>query len=127
MNSPVKKYNNTLTLVSEKKSRKPKPACNQKTVMKIVSEGGVPVLKSEKKNEYKTSGKINMLFTEQLILLLTAQIIGNAAIATSSTLHTMQLSSTLKNTVYIKYATEKISINVQAISKLKSFFWFWDF
>lgn len=92
----------------------------------MVSEGGAPVLKSEKKNEYKTSGRINMLFTEQLILLLMAQIIGNAAIATSRTLHTMQLSPKLKNTVYVKYNNEKISIPDQAINKLKSFFLFWD-
>lgn len=92
----------------------------------MVSEGGAPVLKSEKKNEYKTSGKINILFSEQLIRPLTAQIIGSAAMATKSTLHTIQLSPNPENTEYMKYTTEKISIQLHAINKYKSFLLFWD-
>lgn len=94
----MKKYNNILTFVSEKKSKKANPACNQKIVIKIVSEGGAPVLKSEKKKAYKTRGRINILFTEQFIRPLMAHTIGSAAIATSSILHTMQLSPKLKIT-----------------------------
>lgn len=94
--------------------------------MKIVSEGGAPVLKSEKKNEYKTSGRINMLLTVQFNRPFKAHTMGSAAIATKRILQTIQLFSKPENTEYKKYITEKISIPTQAVSKFKSFFLFWD-
>ncbi len=115
-----------LLLVSEKKSKKINPVCNQKIVIKIVSDDGAPGLKSEKKKEYKTSGSMKILFTEQLMRPLTAQTIGSAAIVTKRMLQTKQVLSEFKNTEFMKYTIEKISTPVHAISKCKSFFLFWD-
>lgn len=92
----------SLPLVSEKKSKKNNPACNQKIVIKIVSEAGAPGLKSEKKNEYNTSGRINILFTAQLIFPFKTQTIGSAAIATNNTLQTIQLCSKLNKAEFKK-------------------------
>jgi hypothetical protein len=94
--------------------------------MKIVSVEDVPGLKSEKKKEYKTSGSIKILFTEQLIRPFMAQTIGSAAIATRRMLQTMQLFSKLKKALLMKYIIENTSTPAQTNNKCKSFFLFWD-
>lgn len=61
----------------------------------MVSDEDVEGLKSEKKNEYNTSGRRKILFTEQLILPLIAHMIGSTDIITKRMLQTIQTLSGL--------------------------------
>lgn len=57
----------------------------------MVSEGGMPELKSEKKKEYKTSGSIKTLFTAHAIRPLNKQIMGRVAMVVNKMLQIIQL------------------------------------